>query len=341
MNETLPAPPVPPGLCLRHLPYLPLKIKELQNSTLVRKAPGDAFRAAVLLWMAAWWETPAASLPNDETELMAIAGYLRGGETAWAAIRAEAMRGFVLCADGRLYHGTLVTAALEATLKARKKGSQTEAARAALAAKREADRNKVAQPLLQTGKTSVTDKQTVKPTVTDGQTLLQTPEDDCNRPKNDAKQTLLQREEEQEEEFNRTNPSFVNRLPREATVTDTVTAKQSDRLRPSLPANDALLYQLMEAAGVKLGSTPSLFVIGPISSLIDSGEVDLLLDVLPVIREKASRETIPNGSINSWKFYVADIRAHAAKRKAQDSEIGAGKTLSIDEIMGGPKNGQS
>lgn len=310
MKEDLPAPPVPPGLSLRHLPYLPLKIKELLGSALVRKASGDAFRAAVLLWVAAWWEVPAASLPDDEAELMAIAGY-RGQGEAWAAVRGDAMRGFIKCADGRLYHGTLVTAALEAAIKARKKGQQTEAARAALEAKRRGGHlPKVDDPLLQTNGTSVTEAKLM-------------PDRDCNN-----------REEEQEREGEDNKSSSGNRLPRARTsVTATVTALQ----RPDLPQDDTLLYRLMEAAGPKLGSHPALFVIGHIEALIESGEVTLLEDVLPVIREKASRVTIPDGTVNSWKFYVADIRAHAARRKAQDSKIGAGKTLSVEEIMGGSK----
>jgi hypothetical protein len=38
---------------------------------------GEAFRAGVLLWCAAWHQVPAASLPDNDTELANLAGYGR------------------------------------------------------------------------------------------------------------------------------------------------------------------------------------------------------------------------------------------------------------------------
>jgi hypothetical protein len=76
----------------------------------------EVFRSAVLLWCAAWHQVPAASLPNDDAELARIAGFGRF-VTEWKAIKEEALHGFVLCSDGRYYHGVVAEIALESWAK--------------------------------------------------------------------------------------------------------------------------------------------------------------------------------------------------------------------------------
>jgi hypothetical protein len=74
----------------------------------------EAFRAAVLAWCVAWHQVPAASLPDDDALMCRLLGYGRDLPT-WRRVRAAgALRGFVKCTDGRLYHATVAEKALDA-----------------------------------------------------------------------------------------------------------------------------------------------------------------------------------------------------------------------------------
>ncbi len=93
---------------------MPLDVARLRDSDLAIEATGDEFRAAVLLWCASWGQVPAGSLPNSDTALAAYAGYGRGDIKGWKKVREGALRGFVECSDGRLYHPVVAEKALEA-----------------------------------------------------------------------------------------------------------------------------------------------------------------------------------------------------------------------------------
>jgi hypothetical protein len=110
-----PAPLVAADVDLTDFPYMPLDVRRLRDSGLASKVSGDAFRAAVLLWCASWHQVPAASLPDDDEELASLAGYGFGsGVRDWRKIRVGALRGWVKCSDGRLYHGVVAEKANEA-----------------------------------------------------------------------------------------------------------------------------------------------------------------------------------------------------------------------------------
>jgi len=113
-SEALPAPLVSSDIDLRDFPFLPLDVDRLRDSDLAIEATGDEFRAAVLLWCTAWHQAPAASLPDSDKALAAYAGYGRNDQAAWEAVREGALRGFVRCSDGRLYHRLLAEKANEA-----------------------------------------------------------------------------------------------------------------------------------------------------------------------------------------------------------------------------------
>ncbi|GAB3479422.1 DUF1376 domain-containing protein [Azotobacter salinestris] len=111
---SLPDPLVPPEVDLRGLPFMPLDVARLRDSGLAIEATGDEFRAAILLWCASWGQVPAGSLPNSDTALATYAGYGRGDLKGWRKVRAGALRGFVECSDGRLYHPVVAEKALDA-----------------------------------------------------------------------------------------------------------------------------------------------------------------------------------------------------------------------------------
>jgi uncharacterized protein YdaU (DUF1376 family) len=80
-----------------------LNVDRLLNSDLVALASCEEIGAALLLWARAWKQIPPGSLPNDDRIL---AAFSKAGRR-WPKIKEMALRGFVLCDDGRLYHPVL------------------------------------------------------------------------------------------------------------------------------------------------------------------------------------------------------------------------------------------
>lgn len=114
MVAQAPAPPVPPDVDLRGMEYMPLKGDVLFKSTTWLKGSHEARCVALRLWWHSFaHEVPASSLPDDDFLLAQHAGY---GEVvkAWLKIKPQAMRGWILCSDGRWYHKTVAALALEA-----------------------------------------------------------------------------------------------------------------------------------------------------------------------------------------------------------------------------------
>lgn len=110
-------PPLTPATCdLSDFDFMPLDVRRLRDSELASYETPEACWAAVLLWGAAWHEVPAASLPDDDRVLAQKAGYGRH-VPAWKKVREGALRGFVKCDDGRLYHPVVAEKALEALLE--------------------------------------------------------------------------------------------------------------------------------------------------------------------------------------------------------------------------------
>lgn len=99
----LPLPPVPADADLQDFPFMPLHVARLRDSDLAAEEEPEACWYAVLLWAAAWHQLPAGSLPDNDTVLMRLAGLGRDKKT-WQRNKSGAMRGFVLCEDGRFYH---------------------------------------------------------------------------------------------------------------------------------------------------------------------------------------------------------------------------------------------
>lgn len=133
-----PEPMTPQGLDLRNFSYMPLDVVRLRDSDLAAVATGDGFRAAVLLWCASWHQIPAASLPDDDRILASLSGYGRDID-GWLSVKSDALRSFVKCSDGRLYHPTIAEKAIEAAEAKRKQRERTEAARQAKLAKLQSD----------------------------------------------------------------------------------------------------------------------------------------------------------------------------------------------------------
>lgn len=113
MTDHLPPPLTPARSDLRDFGFMPLEVTRFRGSDLVAMAEPEAIVAAMMLWTAAWHETPAASLTNDDRLLAKAAGFGRS-QGDWLRVKDEALRGFVECSDGRLYHPVVARLANDA-----------------------------------------------------------------------------------------------------------------------------------------------------------------------------------------------------------------------------------
>lgn len=114
-----------------------LNTEKLMASELWALATGDEFKAAMGLWCRAWKQVPAGSLPNDERVLAAFSG----AGAKWPKVRDVALRGFILCSDGRLYHKVLCDDVQRAYASKKERHARTKAATEARNAKRDEQRN--------------------------------------------------------------------------------------------------------------------------------------------------------------------------------------------------------
>jgi hypothetical protein len=126
--NALPAPLTPEDCDLRDFAFMPLDVVRLRDSDLAVTAEADEFRCAVLLWCASWHQVPAASLPDDDKILAQYAGYGRVVKE-WQKVRDGALRGWVKCTDGRLYHPVVAEKASEAWMAKLRQRLKTECAR--------------------------------------------------------------------------------------------------------------------------------------------------------------------------------------------------------------------
>ncbi|CAG4887864.1 DUF1376 domain-containing protein [Paraburkholderia saeva] len=110
MNE-LPNPLTPADCELREFPFMPLEVKRLLSSETWVLGTGDERAAAITLWLESWHQVPAASLPDNDRML----AHLSQSKT-WKKSKDHALRGWIRCSDGRLYHAVVAEKALEAWL---------------------------------------------------------------------------------------------------------------------------------------------------------------------------------------------------------------------------------
>lgn len=107
-----PAPPVPADVDLRGIVFMPLMGDRLfKSATWIQASPRAQVAALRLWWHAFAHEVPAASLPDDDRLLAEHAGV---PVASFRALKDQAMRGWVRCDDGRLYHKVVAELAIEA-----------------------------------------------------------------------------------------------------------------------------------------------------------------------------------------------------------------------------------
>jgi hypothetical protein len=130
-DPTLPLPLLPASVDLRDFPFMPMESQRLFSSEFHAQATDAEWRAGVTLWLKSFHQVPAASLPDDDIALARLAEFGRNVRS-WMRVRRGALRGWMRCADGRLYHRVVAEKALEAwveKLMQRKSGGAGNAVR--------------------------------------------------------------------------------------------------------------------------------------------------------------------------------------------------------------------
>lgn len=108
-----PEPLVPADCDLRDFQFTPVEFQRLFSSETWLLANDAEKVAAITLWGRCWSQVPAGSMPSDDRLL----AQLSGAGSRWKRVRDIAMRGWVLCTDGRYYHPVMSEKALEAWLE--------------------------------------------------------------------------------------------------------------------------------------------------------------------------------------------------------------------------------
>ena len=122
------APLTPVDCDLTDFAFMPLDVARLRDSELASNETPEACWAAVQLWAASWHQIPAGSIPNDDKWLAKATGYGRIVKE-WMRVRDGALRGWVECTDGRLYHAVVSEKAREAWKAKIEQRYRTEVAR--------------------------------------------------------------------------------------------------------------------------------------------------------------------------------------------------------------------
>lgn len=127
-DAALPEPLVPAEVDLRDFDYMPLYGRRLLDSDTWAICDADEKVAALSLWWSSWHEEPAGSLTDNDRVLAKAAGY-GVAVKEFLRVKENAMRGWIRCADGRLYHPVVASLALEVWQTKRRKKSENEADR--------------------------------------------------------------------------------------------------------------------------------------------------------------------------------------------------------------------
>lgn len=122
--------PLTPASCdCRGLGFMPVDVQRLLDSDTFALATGDEFKAALTLWFRSWSQVPAGSIPSDPRLLARMASVPLA---EWEALAPMALRGWVECEDGRLYHPVVAEKALQAwadRIGYRERSAKAQAAR--------------------------------------------------------------------------------------------------------------------------------------------------------------------------------------------------------------------
>lgn len=123
------APLIPADVTIPRLPWVPVYADRLWESDFFAVATDAEFKAAFCLWLKSWNQKPPGSLPTDDRQLCRLAE-LNGNLAKWHKVKRIALRHWIECDDGRLYHPVVSELVLDAAAKLDRNRSRTSAATA-------------------------------------------------------------------------------------------------------------------------------------------------------------------------------------------------------------------
>jgi hypothetical protein len=126
----LPEQLTPPDGDLRDFPFTPIFRARLFSSRFHSRATDAEWRAGVTLWLKSWDQVPAGSLPDDDIDLCRLAELGRD-QRQWAKVKDIALRGWIKCTDGLLYHQVVAEGVNEALARKRNHSVRGKAGAAA------------------------------------------------------------------------------------------------------------------------------------------------------------------------------------------------------------------
>jgi len=124
------APLVPADITIPRLPWVPIYADRLWESDFFGVATDAEFRAAFCLWVKSWTQRPPGSLPTDDRLLCRLAE-LNGNLAKWKKVKRIALRHWIECDDGRLYHPVVAELVIDAHKRLSAKQERMANARAA------------------------------------------------------------------------------------------------------------------------------------------------------------------------------------------------------------------
>jgi hypothetical protein len=123
------APLVSEDVDIPRLPWVPIYADRLWESTFFAVATDAEFKAAFCLWLKSWTQKPPGSLPTDDRILCRLAE-LGGNLGKWKKVKRMALRHWIECDDGRLYHPVVAELVRDAAVKLQRGRDRTSAATA-------------------------------------------------------------------------------------------------------------------------------------------------------------------------------------------------------------------
>lgn len=294
-GQDLPEPLVPPDTDIAGLSAFMLDTQRLFASELWALSTGEEFKAAVALWGRSWQQSPPGSLPNDERLLAAFSG----AGARWKKVRAMAMRGFVACSDGRLYHRTLCEDVLRAARKKEERRLRTAAATEARKRRNGPDETPPDRP---------------------SRSPSEHRDEDRNDQRNDARH--VERNDQRDGRHTVNVTSNVTRSHRQDRTGQEERKEESPPPSDPHPASggggprlvkadlDRVEARCREALGEYAPLDP---VIGPMAALEREG-FDLEAEIVPALLDAASRQ---RKRIRAWSLFATLTRERIEARRAE------------------------
>ncbi len=123
MHMDLPTPPVPPNAEMKTTDIYPNDAPWIRRLKFYLMGPNTPIRkAGHNLFMYAWHNVPAGSLPDNQEILARISGLFE----KWSSFRFALLDGWNACSDGNLYHPAL-SKSVQIVLEKRQKASERKA----------------------------------------------------------------------------------------------------------------------------------------------------------------------------------------------------------------------